>query len=243
MYRARMSIGFGTLARIGHLYPSGGLCDYEIQRMAPDGVQFVTTRMPFRRTGLADDLALFDDLEAHSRLLADAEVDLIAVNCTAATMLAGPDAVNSRVRAATGIAATTTIEAVLEALAAAGIRRVALLTPYEEEVTAAEVAFLRAQGLEVAGTATLPCRTPVEQAERDPEVWRRLARDPALRQADGLLISCAGIRVAPVLADIEREFGRPVIASNQALLWRCLRMTGVQDRPAGFGALLNGVFG
>jgi maleate isomerase len=243
MYRARMSIGFGTLARIGHLYPSGGLCDYEIQRMAPDGVQFVTTRMPFRRTGLADDLALFDDLEAHSRLLADAEVDLIAVNCTAATMLAGPDAVNSRVRAATGIAATTTIEAVLEALAAAGIRRVALLTPYEEEVTAAEAAFLRAQGLEVAGTATLPCRTPVEQAERDPEVWRRLARDPALRQADGLLISCAGIRVAPVLADIEREFGRPVIASNQALLWRCLRMTGVQDRPAGFGALLNGVFG
>lgn len=243
MYRARMSIGFGTLARIGHLYPSGGLCDYEIQRMAPDGVQFVTTRMPFRRTGLADDLALFDDLEAHSRLLADAEVDLIAVNCTAATMLAGPDAVNSRVRAATGIAATTTIEAVLEALAAAGIRRVALLTPYEEEVTAAEVAFLRAQGLEVAGTATLPCRTPVEQAERDPEVWRRLARDPALQQADGLLISCAGIRVAPVLADIEREFGRPVIASNQALLWRCLRMTGVQDRPAGFGALLNGVFG
>ncbi|WP_327107320.1 maleate cis-trans isomerase family protein [Nonomuraea glycinis] len=238
-----MSIGFGTLARIGHLYPSGGLCDYEIQRMAPDGVQFVTTRMPFRRTGLADDLALFDDLEAHSRLLADAEVDLIAVNCTAATMLAGPDAVNSRVRAATGIAATTTIEAVLEALAAAGIRRVALLTPYEEEVTAAEVAFLRAQGLEVAGTATLPCRTPVEQAERDPEVWRRLARDPALQQADGLLISCAGIRVAPVLADIEREFGRPVIASNQALLWRCLRMTGVQDRPAGFGALLNGVFG
>jgi len=243
MYRARMSIGFGTLARIGHLYPSGGLCDYEIQRMAPDGVQFVTTRMPFRRTGLADDLALFDDLEAHSRLLADAEVDLIAVNCTAATMLAGPDAVNSRVRAATGIAATTTIEAVLEALAAAGIRRVALLTPYEEEVTAAEVAFLRAQGLEVAGTATLPCRTPVEQAERDPEVWRRLACDPALRQADGLLISCAGIRVAPVLADIEREFGRPVIASNQALLWRCLRMTGVQDRPAGYGALLNGVFG
>ncbi|MET7999426.1 maleate cis-trans isomerase family protein [Nonomuraea glycinis] len=238
-----MSIGFGTLARIGHLYPSGGLCDYEIQRMAPDGVQFVTTRMPFRRTGLADDLALFDDLEAHSRLLADAEVDLIAVNCTAATMLAGPDAVNSRVRAATGIAATTTIEAVLDALAAAGIRRVALLTPYEEEVTAAEVAFLRGQGLEVAGTATLPCRTPVEQAERDPEVWRRLARDPALQQADGLLISCAGIRVAPVLADIEREFGRPVIASNQALLWRCLRMTGVQDRPAGYGALLNGVFG
>ena len=33
-----MSLGFGTTARIGQLYPSGGLCDYEPQLMAPAGV-------------------------------------------------------------------------------------------------------------------------------------------------------------------------------------------------------------
>jgi maleate isomerase len=238
-----MSLGFGAAARIGHLYPSGGLCDYELQLMAPEGVQLVTTRMPFRRSGLADDLALLADLEAHSRLLADAEVDLIAMNCTAATMLAGPDAVNSRIRAATGIPSTTTIEAVLNALAAARVRTVALLTPYVEEVTAAEIEFLTAQGIEVVATASLPCTTPVEQATHDPAVWRELAGELRATPADGLLLSCSGIRVAPVLAAIEAEFGRPVIASNQALLWQCLRMSGVPDRPSGYGALLAGAFG
>ncbi|WP_406726860.1 hypothetical protein WJ438_22660 [Streptomyces sp. GD-15H] len=84
-----MSLGFGHLARIGHLYPSGGLCDYEIQLMAPDGVQFLTTRLPFRNTGIADDLGLVENLEQHARLLADADVDVIAVNCTAVTLLVG----------------------------------------------------------------------------------------------------------------------------------------------------------
>lgn len=97
-----MSLGFGTAARIGHLYPSGGLCDYEIQLMAPPGVQFLTTRLPFTRTGLEADHEILADLETHARLLADAEVSLIAMNCTAAGMVAGPETVNGRIRDATG---------------------------------------------------------------------------------------------------------------------------------------------
>jgi maleate cis-trans isomerase len=33
-----------------------------------------------------------------------------------------------------------------------------------------------------------------------------------------------------------------VIASNQALLWTCLRLLDLPDRPSGFGALLGGSF-
>ena len=71
-----MGTGLGSRARIGQLYPSGGLCDHEIQRMAPAGVHFVTTRMPFRRAGLEDDAALARDVEFHAALLADALVDV-----------------------------------------------------------------------------------------------------------------------------------------------------------------------
>jgi maleate isomerase len=238
-----VGLGFGDDARIGHLYPSGGLCDYEVQLMAPAGVQFVTTRMPFRASGLRDDLTLLDDLEMHSRLLADAEVELIAMNCTAATMLAGPESVNRRIRESTGIPSITTIEAVLAALAATRLQRIALLTPYVEEVVAAEVAFLTAQGFEVVARAGLPCATPVEQGTQSPGVWLELARGLQDSGADGLLISCAGIRLAPVLATVEQEFGRPVVASNQALLWYCLRTVGSPARPQGYGDLLAGAFG
>jgi len=229
--------------RIGHLYPSGGLCEDEMPRMAPPGVRFHVTRMPFRGTSLHDDRALLQDLEAHAQLLADARVDLIAVNCTAATMLAGPEAVNARVTGATGIPSVTTIEAVLAALAATRMRRLLLLTPYPAEVVEEEIAYLQARGHEVVAAAGTPCATPWEQGNLQPESWIALARQLADREADGLLLSCAGVPVAGVLARMETILGRPVVTSNQALLWRCLRLLGVNQPQTGFGALLEGRHG
>lgn len=237
-----MSLGFGAKARIGHLYPSAGICDYEPQLMAPEGVQFLTTRLAFRRARLEDDAALADEVESHARLIADARVDLIAFNCTAASMVAGPESINRRLRAATGIRSTTTIEAVLAGLSAARMRRLALMTPYVPEVVAAEIEFLAKNESAVVRHASVPCEDPVEQGSIPPERWVALARALRDTQCDGLLISCAGIQIAPVLATIEREFGRPVISSNQALVWHCLRLLGLPDRPEGFGALLAGDF-
>ena len=237
-----MALGFGWKARIGQLYPSAGLCDYEPQAMAPNGVQFLTTRLAFRRARLEDDAALVRDIEEHARLVADARPDLVVLNCTAAGMLAGAESINRRLHAATGIRATTTIEAVMRALSAAGLRRLALMTPYVPDVVAAEIAFFEAQGLTVGAQAHLPCEDPVEQGSVAPQRWVALARGLHAADCDGLLISCAGIQIASVIGQIEEEFGRPVVTSNQALVWHCLRMLGLPDRPQGFGALLAGHF-
>ncbi|WP_232431362.1 hypothetical protein [Cupriavidus sp. UYPR2.512] len=56
-----------------------------------------------------------------------------------------------------------------------------------------------------------------------------------------MLISCADIQVGAVVAEIER-MGRPVITSNQALLWHCLKTLALPDRPPGYGALLRREF-
>lgn len=237
-----MDRGLGSKARIGQLYPSGGLCDHEMQRMAPEGVHFLTTRMPFRKAGLEDDAALARNVESHALLLADARVDLIAFNCTAASLITGPAEINRRIEAATGIGSVTTIEAVLEALAVTGLRRIALLTPYLPEIVATEVAFLADRDFQVVQSAGLPCADPVEQGCIEPQRWLALARDLRAVPVDGLLISCAGIQIADVLGDIEQAFGRPVVASNQALLWTCLRRLGLPERPSGYGALLQGAF-
>ena len=237
-----MAEGFGWKARIGQLYPSGGLSDHEVQRMAPEGVQFVTTRMPFRKAGLEDDAALARDVEFHASLLADARVELIAFNCTAASLITGPQVINRRIEAATGIRSVTTIEAVLEALEAARVRRFALLTPYLPEVVAHEAAYFRERGFEVTDSAGEPCADPVAQGSIPAQRWLELSRALRKDDCDGLLVSCAGIQLATVLGEIEREFDRPVIASNQALLWTCLRRLALPDRPAGFGALLAGAF-
>ncbi|OGL04784.1 MAG: arylmalonate decarboxylase [Candidatus Rokubacteria bacterium RIFCSPHIGHO2_02_FULL_69_13] len=233
---------FGWRARIGQLYPSGGLCDFEPQRMAPPGVQFVTTRMTFRGTRLENHQHLTRAIEEHAQLLADAKVDLIAFNCTAASVVAGPESVCRRITEATGIPATTTIQAVLAALAAVRARRLALVTAYPPEVTAAEVRFLEAQGFEVADRRAEECEHPLQQASIPPDRWQEIALELKDTPADALLISCAGIEIASVLQRIEDDFGRPVIASNQALVWHCLRLLGIPDSIPGFGGLLRREF-
>lgn len=236
-----MGIGFGNIARIGHLYPSGGLCDYEIQLMAPDGVQFVTTRMPFRRTGIADDLGLATDLASHARLLADAEVDLIAFNCTAASMLLGPDQVNQRIHDATGIPSVTTIEAVTQAMHHLGAARIALLDPYPDEVEEAEVSHLEATGFRVVTRGGPACATPVEQGSIPPDEWRRIASEVDASNVDLVLFSCAGAQLASSIETIERTLGIPVVTSNQALLWKVLRTLDLPIHCPGYGQLLNEV--
>ncbi|GAB3199803.1 aspartate/glutamate racemase family protein [Nocardioides hungaricus] len=239
-----MSIGFGTRARVGHLYPSGGICDHEIQLMAPEGVQFVTTRVSFTRTGLADDRAMVDGVELAAALLADAAVDLVAFNCTAASMLAGPDEIRRRVAGATGgIPCVTTIEAVLAALASLDVVRVGLLDPYPAEVTNAEAAYLREHGFQVVDRGGPSCATPVEQGSVPPGTWIELADRLDLSQADAVLISCAGTQTADVIEVIERRTGRPVVTSNQALLWLVLSACNVPEAVPGYGVLLERVRG
>lgn len=234
-----MSIGFGYRARVGHLYPSGGICDYEVQQMAPEGVQFLTTRLPFRRTGLAEDRALLESLDEAAALLADAEVDLIAFNCTAASMLIGPDVVRERVAAAAGgLLCLTTIEAVLDALISLRAERIALLNPYPREVEEAEVEYFRDRGFTVVARGGPECATPVEQGTIPPEEWVRLADDLDVSRADAVLLSCAGTQGAGAIEAIEARTGLPVVTSNQALLWLVLRSCRVEDPVPGYGRLL-----
>jgi maleate isomerase len=229
----------GRPAHVGQLYPSGGLCDHELQLMAPpEAVRFHTTRLPFRATGLAGDLALADDVEAHARLLADAQVDLIAFNCTAASMVIGPERVNRRIQRATGIPSVTTVEAVLDALRHIGARRIVLLNPYPPEVELAEVEHLADEGFTVVDTGGPACATPVEQGRIPPAEWRRIAADADFSRADTVLVSCAGAQLATSIDAIESALGLPVVTSNQALLWKVLRTLELPVACPGYGQLL-----
>lgn len=237
-----MYLGYGWRAKIGQLYPSGGQCDFEVQRMAPEGVQFVTTRLTFTQSRLEDDHALVKDIEQHAQLVADAGVQLILLNCTAASAVVGPDVINRRVEAATGVPSTTTFEAVLEAMRAAKLRRIAMMTAYLDEVNQAEIAILEKEGFEVVACGGISCTNPLDQGAIPPERWLEEALKLRHIEADGFLISCAGIQVSPILAEVEQAFGRPVIGSNQAVVWHCLRKLGIADRYSGYGALLEGKF-
>src|SRR5262245_586682 len=127
-------------ARVGLIIPSSNrMVEQEMAPAFPAGMQAHVTRL--RMTGanhLAFD-ALLPRIEEAARALADACCDAIAFHCTANSMEGGKDgetqilAALSRAGAARG---TTTITAIARALDALGARRIVLITPYTEVVTA-----------------------------------------------------------------------------------------------------------
>lgn len=235
-------IDYGERLRIGMLIPSGNVViEPQVKAMLPPGVALYVTRLPLTGSSEQELRAMGEGVGDAARLLADARVGQIAFNCTAVSTFSKEmeGSIKRRIAQATGLDPLATSEALVAALRALGARRIVLLTPYIPAVHEREAAFLRAEGFEVLGGHALGIDTNAEMAALAPETWSELARRHRDPRAEAYLVSCTAIRSAEVIEELERELGRPVITSNQALAWHCLRTAGIADRIDGFGSLLS----
>ena len=51
-------------------------------------------------------------------------------------------------------------------------------------------------------------------------------------EADTVFVSCTGIDVMDGIQAMEKDFGRPVITSNQVSLWYALKTLGIRETTA-----------
>jgi maleate isomerase len=235
-------INTGHRLRIGMMIPSVNfVADPQIQAMLPEGVQLHTTRM--KLVGASDEemQAMIKDVDRCAGLLADADPQRILFHCTAASTISvdmGPK-ICARITELTGIPATDTAEAVLAALAALGARKIVLVSPYPQSVNDHEVAFFKHFGIAVLREHGLQLSGGRAFAKVTPDDWHRIVIEHRHDQADAYFISCAQVRAAEVIETLEHDLQRPVITSNTAVAWRCLRQSGIQDKVAKFGKLLR----
>jgi maleate cis-trans isomerase len=236
---------YGRRARIGRISPSPETAGAEEwRRSLPAEVCLVETRTlvhDVTTDGLAE---MIKQVERAALELASAGVKVILQAGTAAAFFRGTghDAdLIRRITAATGIQATTSMTAVVDALRALGIRRPAIATPYIREMDEKLTGVLRQSGFEIAAIEGLGIRRSIDMGELEPESAYRLARQVVERadNPDGILISCGNFRTFEIIERLEAECGLPVVTSNQAGLWRALRLAGIQDRIASLGRLLG----
>lgn len=124
----------------------------EFQRMAPDGVTTHANRVELKDVTPASLLEMEGDVARSARQIAQTRVGVIAFGCTSGSFVGGPgydDRLIGIIEGETGVAATTTTTAVIWALQALRVSRIALATPYTDEVTQLEVNYLQANGFEV----------------------------------------------------------------------------------------------
>ena len=234
------AINYGLRKRLGMMLPSSNtIAEPQIAAMLPPGVSLHATRL--RLQSSEDHLGMLEKLEEAVVLLSDTGVDRLIFHCTAVSMHSPeiPGEITRRVAAVSSIPLTITSEAVLAALEALGAHKIVLVTPYDQATNDREVAFLTHNGVTVLREKGLNITSGLKMAAVEPEQWydEVLAqRDP---DADAYFISCTTIRSADVIDRLEAALGRPVLTSNQAMLWRALRDAGIDDRVTGFGRILR----
>ena len=238
----KADIDYGDQFRAGIIVPSGNVAaEAEIRAMLPRGVAPLFTRLALRGSSEAELIGMLSGLEGAAQLLADAKVGLIIFHCTAvstfAPQLAGD--IRSRIERATGIRAFATSNAILEAVKFLNIRQLLLLTPYIQSVHAREVAFLAAHDIDVVDGGCLGIDTNAEMATLAPSALFDWAARHHSTGADGYFLSCTAIRSAGIISRLEGFLGRPVITSNQAMVWHLLQLARISKRVEGFGSLLG----
>lgn len=189
--------------------------------------RFRVTRLDTSDAALAQFAA--DPLLAAADLLADARMDSICLNATAAcyTGMRHDRALVAALRAR-GIAADTAMLALLDLLKRLGAARIGLVTPFLHDVQEATIRVLAEEGIEVVAERHLNDPGNFSFARfGEAEVaalTREVARAPGVQ---AVAIVSTNLRGARPAAEVEAETGIPVLDTCATVLWGALRAAGV----------------
>ena len=227
---------YGWRAKLGVITPANGTAmEMEFHKYAPKGVATMTQRILFEKVDRAGLSALAERSGEAARILASAKPDLLLFGCTTGSLIKGPgydQELIERIQKASGIPTITTSTALTAALETFGSRKLVISTPYSDSVNQAEKAFLEAGGFEVLDIRGLGYTDPNCMPRTTVADMYRLTKELLRPEADTVFVSCTGIQVMDGIQSMEKDFGRPVITSNQVSLWYALRRLGVRETTA-----------
>ena len=219
---------YGWRASIGLISPGAGpSMERDFHRFIPDGIAVATTRIPFAGPTMQGLRDLAGQLEEACRVFQRFPQDVVMFGCTSGSQVGGFDfdqQLIRRIEETTHSPGMTTTTAVLEAFGRLGVHRPTVITPYPDETNEMERKFLEHHGLDVTqicGMGNDYQNAPIGNIV--PGFVYGKVKQMAKEGADSIFISCTGLNILDLIPMIESDFGLPVITSNQATLWGCLR--------------------
>ena len=226
--------------RLGAIYPDDAWVDVETQAYVdefraflPSTVEMISAATPVlpgdATVESAVEMAESGHIEEAARRLLRHKATCFAYYCTTVSFIRGPGAdleISHRITEATRIeAATTTSTAMILALRALGVSRVALASPYLSEVEQKLIEFVEAHGIRVSNSVSLSLSSGHFQVS--PDEVRQLAESTDTPDAEAVFVACTGLRLSPHLEAMENSLGKPVLTANQVTSWHALRLMGV----------------
>ena len=217
--------------------------EYELRRILPeDGVALYTVRTPSaRHVSTAGLSRMANSLTNTAKLLPpELQYKVVGYGCTSGTAVIGAKIVAEQIKAGCHTSAVTDpLTALISACHEKGVKRLAVLSPYVEDVSATLRQRLYSADIETSqfGSFNEANETAVAHISGDSVAAAATALFQRGR-SEAIFISCTNLQTLDVIAEIERRCGCPVWSSNLVLGWHMLKTAGLIARSPEIGTLL-----
>jgi len=231
------------LGRIGLIALATDLnSEQDLRRMYPDGVEVFTNRVLNANPVTLQNLRNMagDISRAAGGILPGFNLDAMIYGCTSGTVANGAKKIETLIQqSCPGVPVTNPVSAALAAFAHLGAKKISILTPYIEEVNLEVAAYFAEQGIEVINIAGFGYESDIDMTGIPPQEIVHAASKVCDDGADLLFVSCTAIRASLVIEKIEQVIKKPVVTSNQALVWHSLKLIGYSQGISGYGSLFQ----
>lgn len=234
-------------ARIGVFVPfTNTNLEPDMMLLRPDGVS-----LHFARLGGYDEDEIPDetqmagmgatDVDEPLKLLQGARPDVIMYGCTSATLTHGPAFdrdLAATISTQSGARTVTAAGALVHALKTLGATRIGFASPYVPAINDEAIAFLAKEGINTIVRSQVAGRLGnAGQGALTPDEVYALGAQADAEEAQAIVLSCTDMRSVEVIDRLETALGKPVVTSNQAMMFRAMQLLGLSDPPARFGQL------
>ena len=173
-------------------------------------------------------------------ILPDENIDCVVYGCTSGTIAVGYDTIEKKVKEAKPKAKITTPStAAIKAFKRLNIKKIAIFTPYIKKLNDEILDYFSRQGFDVVTNTYLDIAADYDIGKVDQNFLFEILSKIEIKKADALFISCTALPVLNIIDRLEKKLGKPVITSNQSLIWDTLESIGMNENVPGFGKLFN----
>jgi maleate cis-trans isomerase len=240
---------FAPKYKLGCLVP-GQIVDnhaYEFYRLAPKGVMEVMVGVGLKEFSKNDVERVFSPVEKYVQMLMDRDVDMIIQNGVPLPILIGIDAHDKlldHIRTLSGLPVTSTVLSVVQSAKDLGAQKIVVANKWTDEMNDCLNQFFARGGSHIIGKSVNEL-APVDfhkiSSSDHMHLAYELGKNAFLEHphCDAVYIGGGSWIAEPVAVQLEKEFGKPVICNQAAVIRTALQILNAWHPQTGHSRLLS----
>ena len=132
---------------------------------------------------------------------------------------------------------TTPSTAAIKALKKLKIQKLSIFTPYSKKLNEEVVEYFKKENFNVTSNSYFDIESDIDIGKVDQNYLYEVLSKIDLKDADALFVSCTALPVLSIIDKLEKKLNKPVLSSNQVLIWDTLENIGKNNSVHGFGKL------